>query len=343
MKNTVDSSLLQFSTEELLCKRYYEQYPETRLMKKEEFGQFLRETIKKNENNKNGTTTVLTADSLIPDGYNVMALKHLRYLPGCFHSHDFFEINCVLSGSCTYQTADKTMRIQAGDIVVFPPHNDHSIDVCSDDCILINILIRSNTFDLYFFSIFEHYDLLLEFWTQALYGKREIAYLLFHCGDDTNIRNCVLNVYRESTRKHKYQGQMLDALIHVFMITLLQYHEQDVIVANPESQEDDQNFIRVINYIARSYKTLTLTDLANQFHYSERQMMRILKEYTGLGFGDLIRDVRLKKAVALLEKSSVSIQSIVEAVGYSDLSHFYRVFKKEYGCTPVEYRANKSL
>lgn len=32
---------------------------------------------------------ILTEDSLIPEDYNVMALKHLRYLPGCFHSHDF--------------------------------------------------------------------------------------------------------------------------------------------------------------------------------------------------------------------------------------------------------------
>lgn len=322
---------------ETAFKRFSNKNPDRRFMNNEELSAFIRQYMGLDIKPE----SILTEDSLIPAGYNVMALKHLRYLPGCFHSHDFFEINCVLSGTCTYQTSDKTIRIQTGDVVVFPPHNVHSIDVCSDDCILINILIRSSTFDLYFFSIFEHYDLLMEFWTQALYGKRETAYLLFHCGDDANIQNCVLDIYQEAIREHKYRGQMLDALFHVFMITLLQYHEQDLIVANPEKQEDDRNLIRIINYIEKMHKTLTLAELANKFHYSERQMMRILKEYTGLAFGDLIRDVKLKKAVALLEKSNISIQSIVDAVGYSDLSHFYRVFKKAYGCTPAEYRANR--
>lgn len=329
--------LFQLNDIELSLKQYSINHPDKRMMNNEELRAFIQEYIARDKT----AEEIITEDSLIPAGYNVMALKHLRYLPGCFHSHDFFEINCVLSGSCTYQTPDKTIQIQAGDVVVFPPHNVHSIDVCSDDCILVNILIRSSTFDLYFFSIFEHYDLLLEFWTQALYGKRETAYLLFHCGGDANIQNCVLDIYREAIREHKYRGQMLDALFHVFMITLLQYHEQDLIIANPEKQEDDRNLIRIISYIEKMHKTLTLAELANKFHYSERQMMRILKEYTGLAFGDLIRDVKLKKAVALLEKSNVSIQSIVDAVGYSDLSHFYRVFKKAYGCTPAEYRANR--
>lgn len=147
-----------------------------------------------------------------------------------------------------------------------------------------------------------------------------------------------MNIYMESKEAHKYQSQMLDALLHVFMITLLQYHERDIIVSNPKNVKDDRNIVHIINYIGKKYKTLTLEELANEFHYSERQMMRVLKEYTGLGFGELIRDVKLKKAVSLLEKSNVSIQTIVETVGYSDSSHFYRVFKKKYGCTPIEYR-----
>lgn len=50
---------------------------------------------------------ILIEDKLIPLNYNITAIRHLRYLPLCLHSYDFFEINCVLSGSCTYQTPGK--------------------------------------------------------------------------------------------------------------------------------------------------------------------------------------------------------------------------------------------
>lgn len=328
--------LLPLTAAEEKLKQYFMKHPDKRLVSNDQLQtviqKFVRPDIQARE--------IITEDSLIPPGYNVMALKHLRYLPGSFHRHDFFEINCVLTGACTYQTADKTMEIQAGDIVVFPPNKLHSIAVYSDDCIVINILIRSGTFDLYFFSIFDHYDFLLEFWTQALYGSRETPYLLFHVKDEERIESCILDIYQEAVRERQYQGQMLDAWVHVFLILLLQAQGQSVIVANPEKRNDDRNIIRIINHIEKTYRTLTLEELAGEFHYSQRQMMRILKEYTGLGFGDLIRDIKLKKAAAFLEKSSLSIQSIVETVGYSDVSHFYRVFKKKYGCTPVEYRAS---
>lgn len=331
------------SDAEIACRQFWTDHPDKRRMDSIEMRTFLKDTIRLPIEVHIGNVEeyVLNEDQFIPASYNIMAIRHLRYLPGCFHSHDFFEINCVISGSCEYQMPEKGELIQEGDVVVFPPHKPHLIDVSSDDCILINILARSSTFDRYFFSLFNSYDILTDFWTQALYGKQESAYLLFHCGRETKIRECVLRILQQAETKQAYQSQMLDALFHVFLITLLQDHEQDVVISNPENQRDDRNIVRIINFISEKYKFLTLSQLAGEFHYSERQMARILKEYTGTSFGDFIRDIKLKRAVDLLQKSSLSIQSIVEAVGYSDLSHFYRVFKKEYGCTPIEYRTKK--
>lgn len=326
---------------EIACKQLRAEHPEKRSMSGAELRAFLKNiTESPVESTANSTVgDLLIEDELIPVNYNVTALRHLRYLPVCLHSHDFFEINCVLSGSCEYQTSEKSDLIGEGDIVIFPPNSPHSIDVCSDDCILINILVRSSTFDRYFFSIFNSYDILTDFWTNALYGKQGSSYLIFHCGSDEKIRECVLNVFRQTETERAYQGQMLDALFHVFLITLLQDHEQDIVVANPETPKDDKNFIRIMNCINEEFKTLTLSELAQKFYYSERQMIRILKEYTGMSFGELIRNIKLKRASDLLRKTNISLQAVVETVGYSNINYLYRVFKKEYDCTPTEYRA----
>lgn len=336
--NDILSSLFPLCPTEELCKQFLLEHPEKQIMDAEELQVFFRNTI--NLTNE-AVGSVLTENSLIPEGYNVMALKHLRYLPGCFHSHDFFEVNCVLSGACIYQTPYKSTMICSGDVVIFPPHNVHTIGICQDDCILINIMIRASTFDRYFFSLFNSFDVLVDFWTQALYGKQDCAYLLCHCRNDTEIAEYILRMYQESLTANKYQSQRLDAFLHIFLITLLQRYEQDMIISNPEKQQDDRNILRIINYIGREYQTLTLAKLAETFHYSERQMMRVLKEYTGFGFREYIQNIKLENAVALLEKSTVSMQFIAETVGYADTSHFYKVFKQKCGCTPIEYRAKK--
>lgn len=330
------SGLLPLNQAEQQCKQFLTEHPDARKMNIEQLQSLLHDAL---DIPTESVQAILTENSMIPEGYNVMAIQHLRYLPGCFHSHEFFEINCVLSGSCSYQTVVKSVTLHSGDVILFPPKISHLIEVHSDDCILINILIRPNTFDPYFFSFFERNDFMTDFWQNSLYGNSESAYLMFHCDKNEKVRNCVLDIYKEVQEEHKYKSQMLDALLHVFMITLLRHYEHDIIVANPKRRTDDGNVLRILSFLENNCATATLEELAEKFHYSKRQMIRILKDYTGLGFRDLLQEMKMKKAVALLKAGNMSISSIAETVGFYDLSHFYRAFKKKTGCTPVEYRA----
>ncbi|WP_368263331.1 helix-turn-helix domain-containing protein [Clostridium disporicum] len=83
-----------------------------------------------------------------------------------------------------------------------------------------------------------------------------------------------------------------------------------------------------MNYISSNYKSITLKDLSVYFNYSERQMSRILKDYIGKSFINIIQDIKTQKACELLRNADISINNIIDIVGYSNTSHFYRVFKK---------------
>ena len=48
--------------------------------------------------------------------------------------------------------------------------------------------------------------------------------------------------------------------------------------------------------------------------------------------------ISLQEGVSLLREDALGIDHISEAVGYASISSFYRVFRRFYGCTPVEYR-----
>ncbi len=78
--------------------------------------------------------------------------------------------------------------------------------------------------------------------------------------------------------------------------------------------------------------------MALDYHFTEPYLSKYIKRNTGKTFGELVRDVRLKKACYLLRTTNMRIGDISSHVGYPNLEHFVRVFRKEYNLTPSEYR-----
>lgn len=142
----------------------------------------------------------------------------------------------------------------------------------------------------------------------------------------------------EFHNQKNYYDVLLNSLLTNFFIQLLRRHEKDVQVPNPAGHENEKNIIFILRYLTEHCDTVTLMELSQFFNYSERQMARILKEYTGRNFTDLVQNIKMSRACELLRNPQISIQEIIDTVGYSNSSHFYRLFKKQYQITPTEYR-----
>lgn len=131
---------------------------------------------------------------------------------------------------------------------------------------------------------------------------------------------------------------MINALLEIFFICLLRNHEQNMIVPNPAGKKQEKNIIFILKYIELHYATLTLPELASFFNYSERQLTRILKNYTGQTFSSLIQNIRLSRAAEILKQPDRSVTAVMEEIGYSNITHFYKIFEKKFHMTPAEYR-----
>ena len=96
-------------------------------------------------------------------GTDVEIFQHLRYLPASWHAHDFIEIACVLQGHCTNYILEQNLRMKEGDICIIAPGIRHAISAFSDDCLMLNFIIRTSTFETAFFSILDGNDILSDF------------------------------------------------------------------------------------------------------------------------------------------------------------------------------------
>ena len=100
----------------------------------------------------------------------------------------------------------------------------------------------------------------------------------------------------------------------------------------------DDRIVAIVNYIHKNYKQVTLDDLVQEFHLSKPYLSKYIKDKAGSTFQDMVRGERMKKARALLKETRRSVESIATEVGYENVEHFNRLFKKSYGMTPVQYR-----
>lgn len=92
-------------------------------------------------------------------------------------------------------------------------------------------------------------------------------------------------------------------------------------------------------YIQEHYADpITLEEVAEASGFSGSYFSTIFKKETGKGFNQYVTQIRMEEAKNLLRDTDLQVAEICRRVGYQDLKHFNRLFSKEAGLTPGEYR-----
>lgn len=109
-------------------------------------------------------------------------------------------------------------------------------------------------------------------------------------------------------------------------------------------EERDQRLSEILNMIQEDYNTVTLNDISETLSLSKPYLSKYIKEKSGDTFGEIVKKIRLKKAKSLLKNTNTKVETIADMIGYQNVEHFNRLFKKEFGITPVKYRnSDKAL
>ena len=83
-------------------------------------------------------------------------------------------------------------------------------------------------------------------------------------------------------------------------------------------------------------------DLARHLGMSRTAYYNKMKSITGLSPIDFIKQMRIRKALRLMDDASLSITDIAYKVGFSDPKYFSKCFKAEMGMTPTQYIAQRA-
>ena len=95
----------------------------------------------------------------------------------------------------------------------------------------------------------------------------------------------------------------------------------------------------IINYLDQPYmEDISLTSVAEEFHYTPAHLSRLFKEHIGFNFHEYLQNIRLLNCVNKMKKyPDIRLISCALDNGFPNARSFIQTFKKTFGCTPSEW------
>ena len=136
-------------------------------------------------------------------------------------------------------------------------------------------------------------------------------------------------------RENNAKGYDIIGYFLLLMSRLVQQNEMD----NKETCQTSQYLSKAVSYIEDHYPYgISVLDIARFIGIDRSYLYRIFKSHLHISPTQYLNDYRLKKAVELMQKESISLHEIALSVGFYDVSHFSRSFTPRYGMQPGAYR-----
>ncbi len=269
------------------------------------------------------------------------------------HRHSFFELMIVLEGTMAQQIEDRECLYPAGACCLINQNVFHIERYVGEAKILFIGMsvgfIRDllHTHQTSFFKKEEECnDFIFQFMGDNIQlgkGKNYLDFFPAFC-DEKSISNL-----------HDFADRLIHAMmfpkfgstytIKGLICELFQYLDTEeryrIDNIKLDFHSDQQLFSRIGHLMEETDGRMSRSALEKALSYSGNYLNAIVNKYAGMNLRDYGLTFTLKKAALLLEDTTQPVSAIESQLGFTNRTHFYKVFKKKYGLTPGEYRSEK--
>ena len=251
------------------------------------------------------------------------------------HSHDFFELLLVVSGTGNYETPSGEYQLKPGDIFLLLPGQVHGFSR-QHHLTVYNILWKSAEccFDLQEIEILPGYHLFFHLEPNVRDSTRFRRHLNLDREQLAFTQALVERLHDEIKVRRSGYRLLARSLLAELFVMICRFSVRQ----NPEDNDLLQT-ARVIHFIQANFsRPLHRECLARMANMSEATFFRRFKEATGCSPKEYILNFRLGRAEAMLRDTSLSLAEISEKCGFCDSNYFGMQFRKHYNITPHQFR-----
>jgi|SRR4030067_3457237 len=238
--------------------------------------------------------------------------KNKSSLP--LHCHKNPYLCYVLNGNYSEHTNQTDFTCSKGDVIFHPHHTEHHNNFPDNSATCFNLEFSESWINKF---------------VETKLNLSSIIKTNDYC-----IQSSVLKIYKELNNYDNISPLMIEGLM---LETIASFSRN-----NSANSFVPYYLKKVITYLNDEYHSNpSLLQLAKIADVSPEHLTREFKTKFKLTIGDYIRQVKVKKSCYMLRHTDKDLSDIAFEAGFSDQSHFSRVFKKHTGLTPLEYRSAK--
>ncbi len=322
--------------EEAIKRRLYQLNSQEKIQK--ETGEFVMDFPNDSFSDEDGTMHLLS--DYFFSNKDISVSKHNRYADYPYHSHQFLELNYVLSGEFRQIIEGNEEVLHEGELLLLGRGCHHSIKATGDNDILINILFRDQSINVEWLAdIKKKNSLVYDFLLNSTIDGNRNKYIIFKSANIPHIQQILEQIITEYYRGEELSAKIISLYLPILFTELVRkcdkYLSDEVKNMYLESNRVTVNTLQLIK---KNFREITLSSAASELGYNKNYLSNMIKKRTGLTFTELVNKQKILSANLLIESTNVPINHIIEQVGFKNKTYFYRLYKEQYCQLPSQRR-----
>lgn len=278
---------------------------------------------------------IVSSDKINERERDITVRTHTRYINFPKHKHNYLEIMIVLSGCITHMIGEEEIALRRGDILILNKHISHSIKKADTPDIGVNLIVSDSFMDSLSAELQDTVFASLARENSKRDGDG--MYLHFRTENNKQIDNIIENMLFELT-EYRSDMRILRRTVSLLFDYLSLKSEEMLRFASHIPDRVEVRKKTVSAYIKGNYRTATLSELSSLMYLSSPYLSRLIREYFGMSFKELLLTERVERAKELLIKTKLPVSEIISSVGYENESYFHREYRRLMGETPLVTR-----
>lgn len=250
------------------------------------------------------------------------------------HSHDFFEFFLTFEDHVEHRVNGASQMLGNGSLVFIRPADEHNFGIAGAHAAhLMNVAFRKETFEA-MCAYLEYPDFIQSLLVGELPPVVVLQKAEQHWVKSRFEEIALSSETNKPMLKHRFKMQLIQLFVHFF--------ERHLSVHNPAIPSWIIELRALMQQ--REHFHAGLSRLIELSGKSQEHVNRSVKKYFGMTTTEWLNTFKLQYAANLLLYSEMDIIEISLDSGFDNLSHFYKMFKKQFLATPAKYRhANKKM
>ncbi|WP_438347532.1 helix-turn-helix domain-containing protein [Paenibacillus sp. FA6] len=248
------------------------------------------------------------------------------------HFHDGFELYYLLRGEKLFFVNDQLFHAGKGDLVIIHPYDAHKTSSVKD--------VEAERIVVHFKEEFIERQIGMENFNLAY--LKELPYKIhLTVQEQMQVERILNEILKECEMKGEQHGLYIKSSLSMLLIAIHRHGLNENVAQEEIISLVDRNMLNIASYINTNYSTkLSLNSIANEFYISPSYLSRAFKNVTGFNISRYIQLVRIREAQKLLKETNFRIIDVAGLVGFTQIAHFNKVFKKITNLSPLKYRKN---